>query len=95
MVSSMVPNPPGRATNPDDSLMSMSLRVKKYFMLTSLGSPVITSLASCSKGRRMFTPMERSRPAPSMPASMIPGPAPVMTIQPASASSAAMRRACS
>ena len=33
----------------------------------------------------MFTPKERSAPAPSIPAAMIPGPAPVMTIQPRSA----------
>ena len=38
-------------------------------------------LAPCSKGSRMLTPMERSRPAPSMPAAIIPGPAPVTTIQ--------------
>ncbi len=37
----------------------------------------------------MLTPMERSGPAPSAPAAMIPGPAPVTTIQPASAKSAA------
>ncbi len=33
----------------------------------------------------MLTPKARSGPAPSMPASMIPGPAPVITIQSRSA----------
>ena len=40
-----------------------------------------------SNGSRMLTPNAFSAPAPSMPASMIPGPAPVTTIQ----SSSAMR----
>ena len=39
-------------------------------------------LADVSKGKRMLTPIDISRPAPDMPASMIPGPAPVTTIQP-------------
>ncbi len=56
-------------------------------MLTCLASPAITKLAPVSNGSRIDTPIERSRPAPSMPASMIPGPAPVTTIQPAAASS--------
>ena len=34
-----------------------------------------------SNGSTMLTPKARSAPAPSMPASMIPGPAPVITIQ--------------
>ena len=93
-VSSWVPKPPGRHTKADDSLMSISLRVKKYFMATSLSSPK-TSLGCSSKGSRMLMPIARSGPAPSAPASMIPGPAPVMTIQPAPASSAARSRACS
>jgi len=41
----------------------------------------------------MFTPNERSRPAPSIPAAMMPGPAPVTTIHPASAIRWAMARA--
>ena len=94
-VSSSVPNPPGRHTNAELSLTSISLRVKKYFMLTCLASPAITKLAPVSNGSRIDTPIERSRPAPSMPASMIPGPAPVTTIQPASASPCAVERACS
>ena len=48
----------------------------------SLGSSAIQGLASCSMGRRMFRPNERSRPAPSWAAPMTPLPAPVMTIQP-------------
>src|SRR4029450_12273969 len=34
-VSSRVPNPPGSDTKPLDSFLSMSLRVEKYFILTS------------------------------------------------------------
>ena len=73
----------------------MSLRVKKYFMLTYFSSPAMTGLAPCSNGRRIATPMLCSRPAPSIAACMIPGPAPVTMIQPRSASAFAMRRACS
>ncbi len=62
-------------------------------MDTSLWSPWMNSLASCSKGSRMFTPKDFSRPAPSRPAAMIPGPAPVTTIQPSAARSAAASRA--
>src|ERR1041384_6898460 len=43
-VSSSVPNPPGSNTNPSDSLMNISLRVKKYLKLMSLGSSSITGL---------------------------------------------------
>ena len=42
-------------------------------------------LASCSNGSRMLTPKLRSRPAPRWQASMMPPPAPVMTMKPASA----------
>jgi len=52
----------------------------------------LARLNTCS---RIDTPIEFSRPAPSMPASMIPGPAPVTTIHPADASRAATSRACS
>jgi hypothetical protein len=45
-VSSRVPNPPGTATKPLDSFTNMSLRVKKYFIDTCLGSSWMTSLAS-------------------------------------------------
>ena len=48
-------------------------------------------LATRVNGKRMLTPNEFAAPAPSMPASMIPGPAPVMTIQSASESSRASR----
>ena len=51
----------------------------------SLGSSAMNWLAAASNGRRMLTPKEFSVPAPSMPAAMIPGPAPVMTIQSRSA----------
>ena len=63
----------------------MTLRVKKYFMFTSLWSPAMMGLASCSKGSMMFSPIELSRPAPRCPASMMPLAAPVTTSQSASA----------
>ena len=94
-VSSRVPNPPGMHTNAALSFTSISLRVKKYFIETCFASPAMTELAPVSNGSRIDTPIERSRPAPSIPASMIPGPAPVMIIQPASASWCATRRVCS
>ena len=90
-VSSSVPKPPGKQTKARLSFTSISLRVKKYFMLTYFSSPAITGLAPCSNGSRMATPMLRARPAPSIAACMIPGPAPVTTIQPRSASAAAIR----
>ena len=62
----------------------MSLRVKKYFIVTSLLSPRITSFDSCSNGSMMLRPIERSRPAPRWPASMMPVDAPVTTYQPCS-----------
>ena len=52
----------------------------------SFRSPAIVSLADCSKGSDMFSPKLFSRPAPRCPASMIPPPAPVITIYPSSAS---------
>ena len=88
-VSSCVPKPPGRHTNADDSLINMSLRVKKYFIATSRSPPARMSLGFSSNGSWMLMPMAWSGPAPSAPACMIPGPAPVMTNQPASASSRA------
>ena len=54
-------------------------------MLTNFSSPAITEFAPCSNGSRIETPIEFARPAPSMPACMIPGPAPVMTIHPCAA----------
>ena len=61
-VSSSVPNPPGRQTKPLLSLTSISLRVKKYFMLTYFTSPAITGLAPCSNGSRIDTPIDRVAP---------------------------------
>ncbi len=90
-ISSSVPNPPGRQTKACDSLISISLRVKKYFMLTCLSSPAMIELAPLSNGRRIDTPMEWATPAPSMPACMMPGPAPVTVIQPCSARRPARR----
>ena len=73
--------------------MSSSFRVKKYFIDTSLGFSAMNSLASCSNGSRMLIPKAWSGPAPSSPAAMIPGPAPVTVDQPCEASRAARSRA--
>ena len=75
--------------------MKASLRVKKYRKLMSFGSSAMNWLVEASNGSRMLTPKEFSVPAPSIPADMIPGPAPVMTIQSRSAMAAAKARACS
>ena len=73
--------------------MSSSLRVKKYFIETSLGFSAMNSLAPCSNGKRMLIPKAWSGPAPSRPAAMMPGPAPVTVDQPWAASRAARSRA--
>ena len=65
--------------------MKINLRVKKYLKVTSFLSSRMMGLALCSQGRRMLTPKLFSGPAPSCPACMIPPPAPVMTMKPASA----------
>jgi hypothetical protein len=70
------------------------LRVKKYFIETNFGSEEMKGLATCSKGSRMFMPKLWSGPAPSSPAAMIPGPAPVTVDHPRRASSDARSRAC-
>ena len=67
--------------------------MKKYLKLMSLGSPSMTTLGSTSMGRRILAPKLCSAPAPPWPASMIPGPAPVITIHPRSAIAEAKRRA--
>jgi hypothetical protein len=69
----------------------MSFRVKKYFISTRR-SFAMRSDGSCSNGRRMLTPIACDVPAPSLPAAMIPGPAPVTTIQSCAASAAATLR---
>ena len=84
-----MPKPPGRTAYPSDSLRSISLRVKKYFISTSLGSPEMKALGASSNGNRMLIPKALSGPAPSKPAAMIPGPAPVTSIHPARARLAA------
>ena len=56
--------------------MSISLRVKKYRISTSFGSWAMNAFAPCSWGRRMFTPKDRSRPAPSVPGRHDPWPRP-------------------
>ena len=72
----------GQETTASHSFTNISLRVKKYFMCTSFGSPAMTALDDCSKGSMMFRPIEFSRPAPTWPASMMPLAAPVTTSQP-------------
>ncbi len=59
--------------------------MKKYLKSMSLGSPAMNPFAPCSIGSLMPTPNDLSAPAPSWPAAMMPGPAPVITIQPRSA----------
>ena len=80
-----MPKPPGIQINACDSLTSISFRVKKYRIETYLSSPAIIGFAEVSNGRRILTPIDISRPAPDIPASIIPGPAPVTTIHPSSA----------
>jgi len=58
--------------------------VKKYLNVMSLGSEAIHGFASCSNGSRILRPNDRSPPAPSWAAPMMPAPAPVTTIQPSS-----------
>ena len=85
--SSRVPKPPGRTAKAADSFINMSLRVKKYFISTTRPSAASWGCEIVSKGSRISTPSDMSGPAPSAPAAMMPGPAPVTTSQ----CSAAMR----
>jgi hypothetical protein len=48
----------------------------------SFASSAMTGLGAASNGSRMLAPNDSFEPAPSWPASMIPGPAPVITIHP-------------
>jgi hypothetical protein len=87
--SSSVPKPPGITTKPSDSFRNVTLRVKKYRKTISFGSLSRNSLVVVSNGSLIPAPKLFSGPAPSTPASMIPGPAPVITIQSRSASARA------
>ena len=89
--SSCVPKPPGNNAIACEFFTKASLRLKKYRKLMSFESPAITSFARCSKGSRMFTPNDEERPAPPCAAPMMPSPAPVITIQPASTTRSAKR----
>ena len=93
--SSSVPNPPGSSAKASDSFRNVTLRVKKYLKLMSFASPSMNRFGSDSIGSRIAAPKLRSAPAPSCPAAMIPGPAPVMTIQLRAAIAAAKRFATS
>jgi hypothetical protein len=68
MASSRVPNPPGKRTAASDSFKNATLRLKKYLYRIILESSLITELAFCSKGSWIFTPKDRSGPAPSLTA---------------------------
>ena len=92
--SSSVPKPPAKSTMASEFRMKVSLRVKKYLKVMSFLSFEMTGLADCSQGSRMFAPKLFSSPAPSCPACMMPGPAPVMTIQPWAAIFCANSTAC-
>ena len=50
-------------TKPDDSFTRASLRVRKYFIETSFGSPAMNSFTLSSKGGRMVTPKDMSASA--------------------------------
>jgi len=77
-----------------ESLRNASFRVKKYLKLTSFSSSTMAELAVCSNGSLMFKPKDISRPAPSFPAFMMPGPAPVRVMKPRAAISRQNSRAC-
>ena len=94
-VSSIVPRPPGKMANAFEGRVIATLRVKKYCIATSIVSASMYGLENCSKGSSMFTPSVCSRPAPLAEASMMPGPAPEMIIQPRSAITAPRSRAIS
>ncbi len=87
--SSWVPNPPAKKATALVSFRNMSFRVKKKRQSMNRLSLATNSLACCSKGRRMLMPKLLPLPAPSLPAFMMPGPAPVITMNP----SLTMRRA--
>ena len=78
--------------NATEYLMNIVLRTKKYRKSMSVST---YGLAPCSKGSSMLQPIDRPPPrrAPLLPASIMPGPAPVMIANPASASSFAVSTA--
>src|SRR6185437_4414402 len=87
--SSNVPNPPGKMMNADEYLMNIVFRTKKYRKLISVST---YGFAPCSNGSSMLQPIDRPCPmrAPLLPASMMPGPAPVMIANPTSANNRAV-----
>ena len=68
--SSMVPKPPGKRATASASFTRMSLRVKKYLKVTSLGSAVIQGFGLLLEGQ---PDVEAEAPAPRRP---LPGPLP-------------------
>ena len=92
--SSIVPNPPGKRAMASECRRKINLRVKKYLKVISFLSCWMIGLAACSQGRRMLAPKLFSGPAPSWPACMMPGPAPVMTMKPAAVILRANSTAC-
>src|SRR3954465_6409006 len=83
--SSRVPNPPGRHTNACEYLTNMVLRAKKYRKLMPRSTQ---GFSPCSNGSSMPSPTENppASEQPRLTASMVPGPPPVTTANPASAS---------
>ena len=80
--SSKVPKPPGKSTVASDSLRKNNFLLKKYLKLIAFSSPIMYGLCFCSKGSFIFKLKLFSRPAPLLPASIIPGPPPVITLKP-------------
>ena len=92
--SSSVPNPPGSTTNAHEYFTSITLRTKKYRNSMNLSR---YRFGSCSIGSTMLQPSDSppASRAPRLAASMMPGPPPVMTANPARASCDPTSRACS
>src|SRR5437868_13441982 len=83
--SSSVPKPPGNTTNDWAYFTNIVLRAKKYLNCNPMSTQ---SLSFCSNGSSMPSPTE-TPPAslvPLLTASIMPGPPPVMTANPARAS---------
>src|SRR5258708_30062286 len=83
--SSSVPKPPGSTTKACEYLTNMVLRTKKYLNSRPMST---NSFRPCSCGNSMPRPTEIpcALAAPLLAASMIPGPPPVITADPALAS---------
>ena len=87
--SSIVPNPPGNMTNAFAYFTNMTFLQKKYLKSISF---VMNLFGSCIIGTSILRPMEAppAALAPLFAASIIPGPAPVITARLFLAKSAAV-----